>query len=479
MLTPPTTPYPAAVRCRRKLGAAVICLAQLTVVLVASITNIALPSVQHALHISESARSWGVTGYMLAFGALLLPGGRIADCTGRRRALVLGLCGFAGSSALGGLAVNGPMFFAMRAGQGAFAALLVPAALSLLTVTFTDPAERAAVFGVYGAVTGAGSATGLLAGGILTQFASWRWCMFIAVPFTLLAAVMAPRVLDESRADDVRLPGLPSTLTAVLGLGAPVYGFTAAEQHGWGSPEALGAFIAAPALLAVFLLLQRRGEHPLLPLHVVAHRGRAAGLLAVGLGGLAVTGIFLLLSYYLQRGLGLSALASGLAFLPFSAGMAAAASLGGRLLPRTGPLPLMAGGLLTAAAGVLLLSRVSGGGDYGAHVLPGLLVLSAGVGPMFAAGSATALDQVGDRDAGVAGAVFNAVIEIAGALGSAVLATVVTAAGNGPAAALRGYRTAFGCSAVALAVGAVVVALVLRGAPGGGRLRRAPDSPGN
>ncbi|MFG2222601.1 MFS transporter [Streptomyces sp. NPDC048644] len=458
----PLSEHHAADRRRRWLGVIVICLAQLLVILDASIMNIALPSVQRALHISEPTRQWGVTSYMLAFGALLLLGGRIADNAGRRRAFVLGLAGFAACSTVGGLAVNGLMFFVMRAGQGAFAALLAPAALSLLSTTFSDPSDRAKAFGIYGAAFGAGSAMGLIAGGALTEFASWRWCMVIAAPFAWCAAVAARRVLEESRTDGTRRYDLPGALTAVLGLGVLVYGVSAAQQHGWSSVWTWGSFTVAPVLLVTFVRLQRRGSHPLLPLRIVTDRRRASGMLAVGLGGLAITGIFLLLSYYLQRNLGMSALVTGLAFLPYSAGMAVSATLGGRLLPRTGPLPLMTGGLAVSALGVLLLARVNGDGDYLTAVLPGLLVLCTGVGPMFAAASNTALDRVPEGDSGTAGAVFNSVNEIAGALGSAVLATLVTAAGSGPAAAVHGYRTAFVFSAVALSAGAVVVGLLLR-----------------
>ncbi|MFE7120146.1 MFS transporter [Streptomyces sp. NPDC057654] len=453
---------PLPERRRRWLGVAVICLAQLLVVLDASIMNVAMPSVQRALHISEPTRQWGVTSYMLAFGALLLLGGRVADHTGRRRAFVVGLAGFAVCSTVGGLAVNGPMFFAMRAGQGASAALLAPAALALLSTAFSDPADRAKAFGCYGAVFGAGSAAGLIAGGALTALASWRWCMFIAAPFALCAALAALRVLDESRTDGARRYDLPGALTAALGLGSLVYGVSAAQEHGWNSAWAWGSFAAALILLVLFVRLQLCGSDPLLPPRVLADRRRVAGMLAVGLGGLAVTGIFLLLSYYLQRDLGMSALATGVSSLPYSAGMAVAAALGGRLLPRTGPLPLITGGLAVAALGVLLLARVGGEGDYLTAVLPGLLVLSAGVGAMFSAASATALDRVEERDSGTAGAVLNSFSEIAGALGSAILATLVTAAGTGPAAAVRGYRTAFVFSAVVLVVGAGAVAVLLR-----------------
>ncbi|MEV1042212.1 MULTISPECIES: MFS transporter [unclassified Streptomyces] len=468
-LFPLSPPEPSSSGARRWLALVVICLAQLLVILDASVINVALPSAQLDLHLSDATRHWGVTSYLLALGALLLIGGRVADVIGRRRAFMIGLAGFAVCSVIGGLATSGALFFAMRAGQGASAALLAPAALSLLTLTFTEPAERGQAFGVYGAVSGVGVAFGMITGGVLTQYTSWRWCMFIAVPLALAAMAGARWLLPESRAEGRVRYDVPSVLMVTGGLACLMYTFTAGETEGWSAPLTCGTFATAVALLVLFFRRQRHVRDPLLPLHLVAHRTRAAGLLAVGFGGLGITGVFLLLTFYFQQALGYSALACGMAYLPYTVGTIAGSSLSGRLLPRTGPRPLLTTGLLVAAAGLALLVRASTHGGYWGGIAPALLIASLGVGAMFAAGSATALSGLAERDAGVAGAVFNCSIEISGALGTALLATVFAAAGGQRTAightGLDGYHTAFATAAALLATGAFLANCLLRRAP--------------
>src|SRR3954469_2861043 len=265
---------------KRWLALGVIALAQLMIVLDASIVNIALPQAQQDLGISSTDRQWVVTAYPLAFGGLLLLGGRIADYTGRKRTFIIGLLGFAAASALGGLAQNGGMLFGARALQGAFGALMAPAALSLLTVTFTEAKERARAFGVYGAIAGGGGAVGLLMGGVLTEYASWRWTLLVSTPIAIVAALAAVRFVGESRAEGDTRYDLPGAFTSTAGLVALVYGFTRASTDGWGAGVTLGLLGAATALLVAFVVIEVRSAHPLLPMRVVLDRNRGGAYLA-------------------------------------------------------------------------------------------------------------------------------------------------------------------------------------------------------
>src|SRR5271166_2034985 len=277
-----------------------LALAQLMVVLDASVVIVALPSAQRALHISVADRQWVMTSYTLAFGSLLLLGGRIADYVGRRRTFLLGLVGFAFASALGGLAQDSAMLFGARALQGAFAAIMAPSALSLLTTTFVEPRERARAFGVYGAIAGGGAAIGLVLGGTLTQFASWRWTLLINVPIALFAAIGASRVVRESRADLRGGYDVTGALAVTSGLFLLVFGFTTAGSHGWRAPETLTLLLAATLVLAGFVLRERRVEHPLLPLRIVRDRNRGGAYLASLLVGSAMLGTFLFLTFLFQ-----------------------------------------------------------------------------------------------------------------------------------------------------------------------------------
>ena len=331
---------------RRWLALGVIAVAQLMVVLDASIVNIALPSAQRSLHISDANRQWVVTAYALAFGGLLLLGGRIADFVGRKRAFVIGLVGFGAASALGGIAQNQGELFGARGLQGAFAALMAPAALSLITVTFTEPRERARAFGVYGGISGGGAALGLILGGALTEYASWRWTLLVNTPIAIATAIAGVLVVRESRADGELHYDIPGVLTSSLGLVALVYGFTKANESGWSATSTLILLAVAVVLLTAFVVIERNTADPLLPPRVFTERNRAGAFLVSLLIGLALFGMFLFLVYYLQGTLHYSALKSGLAFLPFSAGIVVAAGLASTLLPRFGPRPLMVGGTL-------------------------------------------------------------------------------------------------------------------------------------
>jgi EmrB/QacA subfamily drug resistance transporter len=459
---------------RRFRALAVIAVAQLMIVLDASVVTIALPSAQRALHISVANRQWVITGYTLAFGGLLLLGGRIADFLGRKRVFIFSLLGFAGASALGGLAQDSAMLFSARALQGAFAALMAPASLSLLTVTFTEVRERARAFGVYGAIAGGGAAIGLVVGGALTEYASWRWTLLINVPIAILAAVSAARYVRESRIAGKARYDLPGAVLVTSGLLALVYGFTKAQTDGWGSGVTLVLLGAAVILLAAFTLVERRTAHPLLPLRVILDRNRGGSFLASFLVGIALFGTFLFLTYYLQGTLHYSALKSGFAFLPFSGGIIIAATLASQLLPRVGPRALISTGLVLAAAGLAWFTQIGVGTSYVLHVLPAELVVSFGLGLAFVPFSSTALIGVDPADAGVASALVNATQQVGGSLGTALLNTVAASATASYLAAhagrlavlqsglVHGYTVAFTVSASLLVLAVVSTLIFVR-----------------
>lgn len=313
-----------------------IALAQLMVVLDATIVNIALPSAQTDLGISDGNRQWVITAYALAFGGLLLFGGRIADKWGRKNAFIVGLIGFALASALGGAAQGEAMMLGARALQGAFGALLAPAALSLLAVMFTDAKERAKAFGIYGAIAGGGGAVGLILGGVLTEYLNWRWTFFVNIPFAIVAAVGAWMIIREPAGGRNRAPlDIPGVLLSTTGLVALVYGFTRAESAGWSDGLTVGMFIASVVLLGAFVLVESRTKNPLLPLRVLLERNRGGVYLSLGLAVIAMFGLFLFLTYYLQVVKGFSPVTTGFAFLPMIVGMIAGSTqIGARLMTR-------------------------------------------------------------------------------------------------------------------------------------------------
>jgi EmrB/QacA subfamily drug resistance transporter len=456
---------------------AVVVVAQLMVVLDASIVTIALPSAQHALHISVANRQWVITAYTLAFGGFLLLGGRIADYGGRKRMFAVGLIGFASASALGGLAVNQAMLFGARALQGAFAALMAPAALSILNITFQDnPGERAKAFGAYGAVSGAGGAIGVLAGGLLTEYASWRWCLLVNVPLALITALAATRVVHESRATGTTRYDLPGAFLSTLGLVSLVYGFTKASSDGWASTPTLVFLSIAVVLLTAFVVLESRTSHPLLPLRVILERNRGGSFLASFLMGAGLFAMFVFLSYYLQTVLHYSALKAGVAFLPFAGGLILAATASASIVPRIGPRIPMASGILVGAAGLGWLSQIGVHSSFWVAVLGPLLLMSIGLGLAFPALSNTALTNVQVADSGVASAMVNTTQQIGGSLGTALLNTVAATATAGfirangrssvSAGLVHGYAVAFAVGAALLVVAAIVAFVLVQDRPG-------------
>ncbi len=407
---------------------AVLAIAQLMIVVDASIVNIALPSAQKALHISTANRQWVITAYTLTFGGLLLLGGRIADYTGRKRVLLIGLLGFAGASAIGGLAPNASLLLGARALQGAFAALMAPAALSLLTVTFTEARERARAFGVWGTIAGGGLAIGLVLGGVLTEFASWRWTLLVNTPIALLAAFAAFRLIPESRVRGRTRYDIPGALTSTLGMVTLVYGVTKASTDGWESTTTLGLLAIAAILLVGFVVIERFSSHPLLPLRVVTERNRGGSFLTTLLIGLGLLGTFLFLTYYLQQTLHYSALKTGLAFLPFSAGIVGGAGASSRLMLRLRPRVIMSVGLLMAISGIFLFSRIGVDSSYWLLLFPAELVTAFGMGMVFVPVNNTALVGVAPSDAGVASALINSTQQVGGSVGTALLNTIATTA---------------------------------------------------
>ncbi|MGW5420845.1 MFS transporter [Streptomyces sp. NPDC003943] len=407
-----------------------IALAQLMVVLDATIVNIALPSAQHDLGISDGNRQWVITAYALAFGGLLLFGGRVADLWGRKRTFVVGLIGFAAASALGGAATGEAMMLGARALQGAFGALLAPSALSLLAVMFTDAKERAKAFGIYGAIAGGGGAVGLILGGFLTEYLNWRWTFFVNIPFAIIAAAGAFFVIREPAGGRNRSAlDLPGVVLSTLGLVSLVYGFTRAESDGWTAPVTIGLFVASVLLLATFALVEARVKSPLLPLRVVTDRNRGGVYLSLGLAVIAMFGLFLFLTYYLQVVKGYSPVKTGFAFLPMIAGMITGSTqIGTRLMTRVPPRWLMGPGFLTAAAGMLLLTQLEIGSSYAGLILPAQLLLGLGMGTAFMPAMSLATLGVDPRDAGVASAMVNTSQQVGGAIGTALLNTIAASA---------------------------------------------------
>lgn len=415
---------------RRWRALAFIAIAQLMVVLDATIVNIALPSAQADLGISDANRQWVITAYALAFGSLLLLGGRVADMWGRKNTFLTGLIGFAGASALGGAAANEAMMFASRALQGVFGALLAPAALSLLAVMFTDGKERAKAFGIFGAIAGGGAALGLILGGVLTEYLDWRWVFFVNIPIAAFAFVGAVSSVHEPDGTRNRSPlDIPGTLLGTLGLVTLVYGFTRAETEGWGETGTIAMFVLTVVLLAAFVLVESKVKAPLLPLRVILDRNRGGVYLALGLAVIAMFGLFLFLTYYLQIVKGYSPIRSGVAFLPMVAGMVIGSTqLGARLMTRVPARYLMTPGLLVAAAGMLILTQMEVDSSYVGLLLPAQLLLGLGLGTTFMPAMSLSTYGVEPRDSGIASAMINTSQQVGGAIGTAALNTIAASA---------------------------------------------------
>ena len=466
---------------KRWMALLVIAIASLMVVLDASIVNIALPKAQADLHISSANRQWVVTAYTLAFGGLLLLGGRIGDYAGRKKVFIIGLIGFAGASALGGSAPDQGLLLAARALQGAFGALLAPAALSLISVTFVDSKERAKAFGVYGALSGAGATIGLIAGGLLTQYASWRWCLFVNIPMATIAVILAIPNIRESRIDGKTKYDIPGALLSTFGFVSLVYGITEAATpgHSWSSPQTIFFLTAGVVLLVAFVITELKVKHPLLPLSVVLDRIRGGSLLSQFFVASGLFGMFLFMTFYFQQVHGWSPVHSGLAFLPFSLGVITSAAITSQLLPKIGPRPIGTFGMLMGASGMLYLSQIHYDSSYFTHVMPALLLMSLGLGSVFVTVTSTSLFNVPFHESGVASALLNQTGQIGGSLGTALSNTVAISAtaafaiahpwthgglpagATAPDALTHGFSVAFRWGSASLFIGAVIFFLLV------------------
>jgi EmrB/QacA subfamily drug resistance transporter len=389
---------------------------------------------------------------------------------GRKKIFLIGLVGFAAASALGGIASTQGMLFASRALQGVFAALLAPAALAIISVTFTVPTERAKAFGVIGAISGGGAAIGLILGGTLTEYASWRWCLGVNTPIAIVAALLAIKFVHESKASGDNSYDIPGVLTATAGLFSLTYGFNEAATKGWSSSTTISFLVAAVVLLIIFVAIEAKVSNPLMPLRVVTERNRGGSYLGSLVVGAGLFSMFLFLGLYLQVILGYTPLRSGFAFLPFTAGIIVFAGIASQLLPKFGPRALMVPGLIAAGVGLLLMTRITPDTSYTTHVLPSLLIMSSGMALVFIPLTSTSLHAVSSHDTGVASAMLNTSQQVGGSLGTALLNTIAATATTSyitansalgerlPAfATTHGFVVAFRWSAVLLFVGAIVL----------------------
>ncbi|MCU1523944.1 MAG: Puromycin resistance protein pur8 [Microbacteriaceae bacterium] len=454
-----------------------VALAQLMVVLDSTVVNIALPSAQVDLGFSNGERQWIVTAYSLAFGSLLLLGGRLSDLLGRKRTFIIGLIGFAGASALGGAAGSFGMLVGARALQGAFGAMLAPTALAVLTTTFTIPRERARAFGIFGAIAGAGGAVGLLLGGFLTENFDWRWNLYINVFIAIIAVIGAAIFVGQAERTGPRPKlDIPGTILVSGALFSLVYGFSNAESEGWDSPLTWGFLTAAGVLLVGFVLWQGRATHPLLPLSIVLDRNRGAAYSSVLIAGAGMFGIFLFVTYYLQASLHYTPIQTGLAFLPMIALLITAAQLSTNIfVPRFGPKIMVPFGMTLAAIGMVYLTHLDLASTYAADVLPPLMILGFGMGSIMPASMQTATLGVDRQFAGVASAMVNTSQQIGGSIGTALLNTLAATAATdyiashlppsaavAAQAAVHSYATAYWWVAGFFAFGAVLSALLFR-----------------
>jgi EmrB/QacA subfamily drug resistance transporter len=414
----------------RRLGLAlvVIATAQLMVVLDATIVNVALPDIQTALGFSGSGLEWVVNAYALTFGGLLLLGGRAGDILGRRRVFIAGIILFSVASLLGGFATSQAWLLSARALQGVGGAIVAPTALSLITTTFPEGPPRNRAMGVYAAMSIAGGAVGLIAGGLLTTYVSWRWVLFVNVPIGLVVALVAPRAFGESVRHRGRFD-LPGAITGTLGLAALVYGLSSAATTAngvshWGDTKVVASLTAAVVLLAAFLIIEARSEHALMPLRIFRNRNRSGAYLIMLCVGTALFGMFFFLTIFVQSVWGYSALKTGVAYLPMMATVMAMAGISAQLVPRIGARPLLLAGSAIATGGLFWLSRINEHSHYASGLLGPIIVTAAGMGMLFMPLTLVALSKVDDQDAGVASSLLNTGQQVGGSLGLAILGTV-------------------------------------------------------
>ncbi|WP_022883426.1 MFS transporter [Glaciibacter superstes] len=448
----------------RWMALVVLSLTQLVVVLDGTIVNIALPQAQLELGLSDSQRQWVVTAYALAFGALLLLGGRVADYWGRKRTYLWGMVGFGAASVFGGLAHSGTELIVARGLQGLFAALLAPAALALLTVTFPSGKDRNTAFAVFGAIAGAGAAVRLVLGGVLTEFADWRWCLLVNVFFVIVGFIGGLLFLTESKADGENRYDVVGAITVTLGLGSLVYGFSLAEG-GWGTVETIGFLALGVVLLAVFVWIETKVVQPLLPMRIILNRVRGGAFLIQIVGGSVMIGSTLYLTFYLQIVVGMPPLDAGLASLPLPLAIMLVAPVATRLLSSIGPRPLMIGGPLIVAVGLVSLSFITVDGNYVIQVLIPLVIMGIGMAFVFVPLQNLALSGVAPHDAGAASAAANSAMQIGGSIGLSVFTAIYAAAIAGrtvtdEASQLEAFTAGYSATFVAASVGMVIASVV-------------------
>ena len=456
------------------LALAVICVAQLMVVLDATVVNVALPNIQKDLGFSADNLTWVITAYSLTFGGLLLFGGRTGDLFGRRRMFMIGVSLFAGASLVGGLATSEVMLIGARAAQGAGGAIAAPTALALLATTFTEPAARARAFGAFAAMAASGGALGLLLGGVLTDFASWRWALFINVPIGAIVLLLAPRVLNESQGSGTKLD-LPGAISVTAGMSTLVYGLTKAATDGWGSTTTIVTLAVAAALLVAFVLIEHVSTHPLMPFRIFANRNRTGAYLIMLFLAAALFTTFYLMAQYLQDVHGWSPFATGLGFLPMPVTiMFMSLVVVRRLIPKIGIRPFLTVGPILALVAMFCFSRLNATSTYW-EFLGCILLLGLGMGCSFVPLTMTAVNGVAPHETGLASALLNTGQQVGGAIGLAVFGTVFVHASAarateiGPLAAtaagkanifVAGQQQAFGAAVVVTAL-ALVASLAL------------------
>jgi EmrB/QacA subfamily drug resistance transporter len=452
------------------LALALLAAAQFVVVLDASIVNVALPSIGADLHFSQDDLSWVVNAYVLVFGGFLLLGGRLADLLGRRRLFIVGLILFAAASLAGGLATSAGWLVAARAVQGLGAALLSPAALSLVTVMFAEGSERNKAMGVWGAVAGSGGAVGVLLGGMLTEWAGWEWVLFVNVPIGIVAAMLAPRLLYESRNEGERHFDIAGAVTITAGLSLLVYALVDANDAGWASTQTLGLGAIAVALIAAFYVIERRQKAPLVPFPGIFRIRTITGInVSAVLIAAALFSMFFFISLYMQNVLGFSALEAGLAYLPLAVGIIISAGATAGLVTRFGFKPVLVTGLIITAAGLVWFSQVDVDGSYVGDVLFPSLLAAIGLGLAFVSMTVAAVSGVETHETGLASGLINTSQQIGGALGLAILATVanskiddVAASGASQAVAMtEGFQSAFLVGAGMAIVGAILATVLV------------------
>jgi EmrB/QacA subfamily drug resistance transporter len=460
---------------RRWIALGLLCMAQFVVVLDAAIVNVALPSIGADLAFSQENLSWVVNAYVLTFGGFLLLGGRLADLLGRRRVFMFGLVLFALASLAGGFATSEGWLIGARAVQGLGAAILSPAALSIVTTTFRDGAERNKALGAWGAVAGSGGAAGVLLGGVLTEYLGWEWVLWVNVPIGIVAALIAPSLVAESRSESLtRAFDFGGAFTVTAGLSVLVYALVDATDVGWGSTQTIVLLAVAVALIAAFVAIERRSDAPLVPFGIFRLRTLTGANVVGVLTGASLFSMFFFISLYMQQVLGYSAIKAGLSYLPLALTIILAAAVASQLVTRVGFKPVLATGMLFIAAGLVWFSQVSVGGGFASDILGPSLLAAAGLGLAFVPQTIAAVSGVGEREAGLASGLINTSQQVGGALGLAVLATIansrtddlVASAGGDPSALpnalTEGFQSAFLAGAGIAVLGLLATLFLIR-----------------